>query len=39
MPEKDRTAMFRRIHERLGDFSDDDGLVMPMESHVATAMR
>ncbi|MGE4535529.1 MAG: methyltransferase domain-containing protein [Desulfovibrio sp.] len=39
MPERDRRAMFRRMHERLGDFSDDDGLVTPMESHVATAIR
>jgi|GEM_PF-6273308 len=39
MPEKDRTARFRRIHERLDDFSHDAGLVMPMENHVATAMR
>ncbi|EFL49355.1 Methyltransferase type 11 [Solidesulfovibrio fructosivorans JJ]] len=39
MSDADRTAMFRRMLGRLGDFFDDDGLVVPMESHIATAVR
>ncbi|MHC1711474.1 MAG: class I SAM-dependent methyltransferase [Solidesulfovibrio sp.] len=37
MKDSDRAAMFRRMVRRLGVFLDDDGLVMPMESHVVTA--
>ncbi|MFU2210185.1 methyltransferase domain-containing protein [Solidesulfovibrio sp. C21] len=39
MSETDRAAMFRSMAEGLRDFQDDDGLAVPMESHVATAMR
>ena len=39
LPEADRLAMLGRMAMGLGDFMDDDGLAVPMESHVVTATK
>jgi len=39
MPEVDRIRMFEEIYTALETFIDDDGLAVPMESHLLTACK
>ncbi len=39
LPEAKRQDLFRRLAALLDDFTDDDGLAAPMESHVLTAVK
>lgn len=39
MPEADRAEMFQRISEALREYTDDDGLAIPKESHIITSAK